>query len=203
MSRLGCECPEPGYCYTIEHGDNVKAYNELDSHEHLLFCSKTDDGENLSPDFLKKLFEANAINESTWSGDNVEEQLTESYEQQLYDLKHDVYSKSEEYVSFEIDKYQAWAEDQVYSLENEVIALRKEDEALKRQIRKERNAKLKLELQENEAKIAKQLRQKQRQLFDMEDECADKVDAMTVKLRVAMTNHYDTSTFMRFRWHIK
>ncbi len=65
------------------------------------------------------------------------------------------------------------------------------------------NAKLKLELQENEAKIAKQLRQKQRQLFDMEDECADKVDAMTVKLRVAMTNHYDTSTFMRFRWHIK
>ena len=181
----------------------VKAYNELDSHEHLLFCSKTDDGENLSPDFLKKLFEANAINESKWFGDNVEEQLTESYEQQLYDLKHDVYSRSEEYVSFEIDKYQAWAEDQVYSLENEVIALRKEDEALKRQIRKERNAKLKLELQENEAKIAKQLRQKQRQLFDMEDECADKVDAMTVKLKVAMTNHYDTSTFMRFRWHIK
>ena len=41
------------------------------------------------------------------------------------------------------------------------------------------------------------------QLFDMEDECADKVDAMTVKLRVAMTNHYDTSTFIRFRWHIK
>ena len=97
----------------------------------------------------------------------------------MYDLKHDVYSRSEEYVSFEIDKYQAWAEDQVYSLENEVIALRKEDEALKRQIRKERNAKLKFELQENEAKIAKQL------------------------LRVAMTNHYDTSTFMRFRWHIK
>jgi hypothetical protein len=149
------------------------------------------------------LFEANAINESKWFGDNVEEQLTESYEQQLYDLKHDVYSRSEEYVSFEIDKYQAWAEDQVYSPENEVIALRKEDEALKRQIRKERNAKLKLELQENEAKIAKQLRQKQRQLFDLEDECADKVDAMTVKLRVAMTNHYDTSIFMRFRWHIK
>lgn len=21
MARLGCECPEPGYCYTIEHGD--------------------------------------------------------------------------------------------------------------------------------------------------------------------------------------
>ena len=20
FSRLGCECPEPGYCYTIEHG---------------------------------------------------------------------------------------------------------------------------------------------------------------------------------------
>lgn len=20
MAHLGCECPEPGYCYTIEHG---------------------------------------------------------------------------------------------------------------------------------------------------------------------------------------
>lgn len=57
--------------------------------------------------------------------------MSKEYEQHLYELKQDVYSKSEEYVSFEIDKYQAWAEDQVYSLENEVIALRKEDEALK------------------------------------------------------------------------
>ena len=85
------------------------------------------------------------------------------------------------------------AEDQVYSLENEVIVLRKEDEALKRQFVKKEMQNWNLELQENEAKIAKQLRQKQRQLFDMEDECADKVDAMTVKLRVAMTN---------LLWHI-
>lgn len=181
----------------------VKAYNEHDSHEQLLFCGRTDNGECLSQDFIKKLLEANPISEDKWNGDNAENSLFEEYENHLYELKQDVYNKSEEYVNFEIDKYQAWAEDQVYSLENEVIALRKEDEALKKQIRKERNAKLKLELQENESKIAKQLRQKQRLLFDMEDECADKVDAMTVKLRVAMTNHYDTSTLMRFRWHIK
>ena len=181
----------------------VKAYNEHDSHEQLLFCARTDNGESLSQDFVKKLLETNPLSETKWNGDIAEASLSKEYEQHLYELKQDVYSKSEEYVSFEIDKYQAWAEDQVYSLENEVIALRKEDDALKRQIRKERNAKFKLELQENEAKIAKQLRQKQRQLFDMEDECADKVDAMTVKLRVAMTNHYDTSTFIRFRWHIK
>lgn len=181
----------------------VKAYNELDSHEHLLFCSRSDDGENLSADFLKKLLETNVISESTWSCEDSEELTKDEFDKQLYELKHDVYSRSEEYVSFEIDKYQAWAEDQLYSLENEVIALRKEDEALKRQIRKERNAKIKLELQENEAKIAKQLRQKQRLLFEQEDECADKVDAMTIKLRVAMTNHYDSSIFFKFRWHIK
>ena len=180
----------------------VKAYNEHDSHEQLLFCGRTDNGESLSQDFVKKLLETNPVLERSWDGGDAESSLSQEYEQQLYNLKQDVNSKSEEYVSFEIDKYQAWAEDQVYSLENEVIALRKEDEALKRQIRKERNAKLKLEFQENEAKIAKQLRQKQRQLFDMEDECADKVDAMTVKLRAAMANQYDSSVFFKFRWHI-
>lgn len=25
MARLGCECPEPGYCYTVEHG----GYNKV------------------------------------------------------------------------------------------------------------------------------------------------------------------------------
>lgn len=181
----------------------IKAYNDHDSHEQLLFCSRTDNGETPPPDFAKKILEANPISEAQWNGREAEILLSGDFESQFKELKQEVSSKSEEYVSVEIDKYQAWAEDQVYSLENEVITLRKEDDALKRQIRKERNAKIKLELQENEAKIAKQLRHKQRQLFDMQDECADKVDALTVKLRDAMTNHYESSVFFRFRWCIR
>lgn len=181
----------------------VKTYNEYDFHEHLLFCARTDDGESLSPEFVKKILETNAVSEEKWSGENTQIILQSDLDKCLYELKQEIGSRTEEYVSFEIDKYQAWAEDQVYSLENEVIALRKEDESLKKQIRKERDAKVKLDLQENQAKISKYLRQKQRQLYDMQDECADKVDEMTEKLRVAMTNNYEVSSFAKFRWYIE
>ena len=180
----------------------VNAYNKHDSQEHLLFCGETDDGIILSSDFIKKILETKVVKNNGWIGCEMDEKLNEDFNKQLYELKKTVYSQSEEYVNFEIDKFQAWAEDQVYSLENEVISLRKEDQSLKRQIRKERNAKTKLELQEQEAKIAKLLRQRQRQLFDMEDECTDKVDQMTYKLRISMTYKYDVSPFIKFKWHI-
>lgn len=180
----------------------VNVYNNIDSHEHLLFCSKTDDGEILPAEFLIKLLETNVIMEKIWFADDIDYLLKEAFEMQFCELKNDVSRKSESFVSLEIDKYQTWAEDQVYSLENEVIALRKEDESLKRKIRKERCVKLKLELQESESKIAKKLREKQRVLFDMEDECAKKVDLMIQHLKEVMYDHFEVSPFLKFKWHI-
>lgn len=181
----------------------VKISNEYDSQEKLLFCAKTDKGEILPNDFIIKLLDTNAISEISWNGNGVENKLLDEYQKQLEELEGDIDKKTEEYINFEIDKYQAWAEDQLYSLQNEVIILRKEEEALRRQIRKERNAKQKLELQEAQTKISRQLRQKQRQCFDMEDEWAEKIDELTSKLRKAMTNNFESSILFKFRWHIK
>jgi ERCC4-related helicase len=182
----------------------VKAYNKYDAQEELICCAMTDDGELLPTEFVTKLLETNATHANVWEdGQHVEDSLSGDFEEQLNKLKSKVTDQTEDFVSYEIDKYQAWAEDQVYALENEVIALRHEDEALKRQIRKERKASVKLQLQEEESKKAKMLRQKQRELYDRQDENEEKVDEMTRKLRHAMDNHYETEVLFRFRWTIK
>jgi ERCC4-related helicase len=182
----------------------VKAYNKYDAQEELICCAMTDDGELLPTEFVTKLLETDATHANVWEdGQHVEDSLSGDFEEQLNKLKSKVTDQTEDFVSYEIDKYQAWAEDQVYALENEVIALRHEDEALKRQIRKERKASVKLQLQEEESKKAKMLRQKQRELYNRQDENEEKVDEMTRKLRHAMDNHYETEVLFRFRWTIK
>jgi ERCC4-related helicase len=182
----------------------VRVYNKYDEHEHLICCARVDDGDILPVEFTEKLLDVDVLSASSSNmGKCIEDALSDEFEVQLNKLKLKVCNQTEEFVSYEIDKYQAWAEDQVYVLENEVIALRHEDDVLKRQIRKERNAGTKLKLQEEESRKARTLRQKQRELYDKQDENSEKVDEMTRKLRYAMDNHFEPEVMFRFRWSIQ
>ena len=78
----------------------------------------------------------------------------------------------------------------------------REHDALRRQIRKEHNASVKLELKKEENIKSKLLSKKRAQLYAMEDEYRDKVDAMTEKLQNEMKNELKSVTMFRFKWHI-
>ncbi|MBR5298689.1 MAG: MerR family transcriptional regulator [Bacteroidales bacterium] len=43
MSRLGCECPEPGYCYTIEHGGYKQENIDIEYCEKVTALGKDSD----------------------------------------------------------------------------------------------------------------------------------------------------------------
>ena len=43
MARLGCECPEPGYCYTIEHGGYRKENIDIEYCEQVAAMGKDSD----------------------------------------------------------------------------------------------------------------------------------------------------------------
>ena len=43
MSRLGCECPEPGYCYTVEHGDYRQENIDIEYCEKVAAMGKDSD----------------------------------------------------------------------------------------------------------------------------------------------------------------
>ena len=110
----------------------------------------------------------------------------------------DLSEKTNEYISFEIDKFESWSEDQVYKIQSEVIELRKQHEAIRRQIRKEKNARIKLTLKEQEVKLAKELRQKQQKFFEMQDQCADQVDKLTDRLRKSMESIVEHKLLFKF-----
>lgn len=179
----------------------VVSWNEHDSQEDLICCTKNDNNVSLPDDFVKALLQ---VEPNHYNIVNVREDssVASELEARLEKLKEDLSERTNEYIVFEIDKFESWAEDLIYKLQEEVIELRKEHENMKRQIRKERGAKVKLALKELEVKLARQLRLKQQELFEKQDDCDRQVDQLTEKLRKSMENQAKVELMFCFRWSI-
>lgn len=112
----------------------------------MIACAKTDGGEILPPEFVFKLLELDCLSQQNSSLATLDDIFKEEYEKQLNGYKFQVEERTNEYVDYEINKYEMWAEDQLVPLKKEVMELNKEHEALRRQIRKEHNASAKFNL---------------------------------------------------------
>ena len=181
----------------------VSSSNKYDSEEQLIACAQTDQGEILPPEFIFKLLELDCISDNSLSLDALDVAFMKEYEKQLNNYKLKIEERTNEYVDYEINKYEMWAEDQLVPLRKEVMELSREHDALRRQIRKEHNASTKLQLKKEENLKSKALNQKRAKLFQMEDEYNDKVDSMTSKLQSSMENQISSDVLFRFRWTIK
>ena len=180
----------------------VLSWNEHDSQEDIICCTKNDVGTCLPDDFVKALLQVVPVSYRPISM-NDEASVWEELEAKLTKLKESLSERTNEYIVFEIDKFESWSEDVIFKLQEEVIVLRKEHETIKRQIRKERVARTKLALKEQEVKIARLLRLKQQELFEKQDDCDRQVDELTEKLRKSMENQTKIELMICFKWTIQ
>lgn len=177
--------------------------NEYDSEEYLIGCAKTDNGEKLPKDFVFKLLEIGCVDETETKLDALDDIFKADYDNQLSENQRVIEERTNIYVDYEINKYEMWADDQLVPLQKEVMELSREHDALRRQIRKEHNATVKLQLKKDEMQMSRLLSQKRAKMYAMEDEYRDKVDKMTDKLQNAMNNVIHSEVMFRFRWHIR
>lgn len=180
----------------------VSASNEYDAEEQLIACAKTDGGDVLPFEFVFKLLELDCVRQQEINLDSLEVMFKEEYAKQYNEYSSKIEERTNEYVDYEINKYEMWAEDQLVPLRKEVMELSQEYDAIRRQIRKEHNAAAKLQLKKEENQKAKILKQKRVKLYQMEDEYSYKVDSMTERLQMSMENDINSELYFKFRWTI-
>lgn len=182
----------------------VKTENEYDSCENLIFCPLTVDGSQLPEDFGVKLLELPTIGtEDVKIPNEINEKFEAFYKTLEEDYKSCVQKKAENYANYEIEKFEAWANDQIVPVQDEVIALRKEKDSIHKLIRKEHNVKAKLELQRKELDLSSKMKKKQLQLFKMQDDYEKKVDEITKKLLASLENNLESTVMFKLKWKIK
>lgn len=181
----------------------ITSDNAYDYCEDIIFSVVTDNGEVLPDDFGMKLMELpckiyRETDLSLFHASNIKELISTQYSAFV--------NKTEKntgiFINAEIDKFQAWAEDQTFNLNNEVILLRKEGDSIKRQLRKETNHQVRLELLDSSNRIEKEYKTKQRRLFSLQDEYEQKVDELVDKLKKKMKSNYLIKPFFKIRWSI-
>ncbi len=182
---------------------NIRSTNEYDSEEHLIACAQDDNGVLLPQQFVFKLLEIDCVESKNIHLPAINELLKRNIEEQLSELQINIDNKTNEFVDFEITKYEMWADDQLVPLRKEVMEISRDCDALRRQIRKEHNATTKIQLKRVENQKSRLLNQKRSKLLLMEDEYSDKVDKMTDRLQASMENNISSELLFRFRWTIK
>lgn len=181
----------------------VSCENEFDSEEQIISCARTNVGKVLPPEFVSKLLELDCLSVKVTKLDSFDESFKVDYERQLNSYRVAINDRTNEYVNYEINKYELWADDQLVPLRNEVAELSREHDSLRRLIRKEHNATEKVRLKKQVNLMAKELLRKRNSLYQMEDDYMDKVDDMTNKLQKSMLNTITSSIMFRFKWTIK
>ena len=102
------------------------ASNAHDNEEELLICGISDNGELTPDDFGKKILELDVISENeALIPSDVTKELNAAFKDILSEYKKDLAERMQTYLNAEIDKLYAWADDNMYPLEDEVISLRK------------------------------------------------------------------------------
>lgn len=180
----------------------ITSSNEYDSEEYLIGCAKTDNGEKLPKEFVFKLLEIGCADVTETKLDALDDIFKADYDNQLSENQRVIEERTNQYVDYEINKYEMWADDQLVPLQKEVMELSREHDALRRQIRKEHNATVKLQLKKEEMQMSRNLNQKRARMYALEDEYKDKVDEMTEKLQKEVNIKIHSEVMFRFKWHI-
>lgn len=188
---------QSGYCI----GYRISAQSQCDKEEELVICGISDEGEIVPDDFGRKLLELDAISEKNCTiGDDIKKTLGSCFSDELEKYKENLAQKSQDYLNIEIDNLYAWADENLYPLEEEVGRIRKSLEANRRLAKKAKSASERLALKKEETELRRKLAMKMEEcekLRDYYDNQSEKqIKAMEAALKSSVT---EEMAFM-FRW---
>lgn len=189
-----------GYCKAYK----VTSFNQYDGEDRILFCSIDDAGNVLPEEFGRKLLELSTLeykqsNVPTY----IDGLLNDKFKPVLESYKEKMENRSNLFVNEELDKLQEWSQEQITPLEDEIRLLDKVVRDLKNAARKERNARVRLELMKNWKNQNQLLARKREQLQAWRKEFDDLVDRKFNDLSQALDNSIDISNLFKFRWTLK
>lgn len=191
---------QSGYCI----GYKIKAESQCDQEEQFIMCGIADSGEIVPDDFGRKLMELKALSQKECSiSEDVRVTLSSRFASELERYKEELAQRSQEYLNMEIDNLYAWADENLYPMEEEVGRIRKALEANRRMVKKVRTTIERFELKKEETTLRKKLTEKMEECEKMRDyydsQSEQQIKAMEKALESCVTEKIE----FVFRWTLK
>ncbi|MDO4682398.1 MAG: SNF2-related protein [Lautropia sp.] len=175
----------------------------LDSADLLLFSARTDQGEPLDQDICEKLLSVQASGKARPLTEPVPVELMADHRQAVAASIAEVLERHQRLFEDERDKLEQWAEDKLLAAEEAMRTTRARINQLKRDARKATTVSEQADIQRALAEQERKRKRQREALYDVEDEIAERRDAMIEALQARLTQTTQTDTLFTLRWRVE
>ena len=188
---------QSGYCI----GYRISAANAHDNEEELLICGVTEDGEFTPDDFGKKLLELDVVSERPEAiPSEVCTALNNAFKDSLRTYEKELAAKMQAYLTAEMDKLEAWADDNMYTLEESVISLRRQLKALRRTARRITSSAEKIALKKEELELNRKIREAEQKCNEARDYYERESEKQIASLEKSLANSVASEQMFILHW---
>tara|TARA_E500000318_G_scaffold55118_1_gene51264 strand:+ start:2059 stop:4920 length:2862 start_codon:yes stop_codon:yes gene_type:complete len=177
------------------------SFSGFDEQDHILFAAKTDDGQDIEPDIIRRLFEMPSRQADGEIG-NERARLDSVLAQREQDVIETLKRQNAQWFADESQKLEKWAEDKVFAAEKELKDAKVRILELKREARSagspEQQHRIQTQIQEQE-KSKRRLRQR---IFEVEDEIIEERDRMISDLEARLQQDISKQELFAVRWTV-
>lgn len=175
----------------------------LDTSDLLLFSARTDQGEALDQDACEKLLSVQASGRVKALTQRAPASLLADHEQCVAASIAGVLERHQRLFEDERDKLERWAEDKLLAAEEAMRATRARINQLKRDARKATTVSEQADIQRALAEQERKRKRQREALYDVEDEIAERRDAMIEALQARLKQTTQTDTLFTLRWRVE
>ena len=177
------------------------SFSGFDEQDHLLLAAKTDDGEEIEPAVIRRLFEMPCSNDNTAlaSLQNNLEGILVSRECEVIEKLKDQQSH---WFAEESQKLEKWADDRVFAAEKELKDAKARILDLKREARSTQSPEEQHRIQTQIQELEKSKRRLRQRIFEVEDDIIEQRDRMIADLEARLKQDISTRDLFTIRWSV-
>lgn len=177
--------------------------DSFDREEYLLFSAFTDDGKNLDQESCEKLFHCSGTvvaaavtdNKTTWHLEAEAERHIRATVNRSLETNNLHFQQARE-------QLERWADDMVVAAEKELQDTKEQIKVLTRQTRQAPTLEEQRVLLEKTRELEAKKRRQRQQIFEVEDQIAEKRDRLIDQLEARMTQKSKTESLFTLRWQV-
>ena len=171
--------------------------------EHLVGVALDSEGNLLPQDFVSKLMLLSAYSEGEESEVRHQDSLEHQIQNAVRRLELDINERSKKFISEESEKISRWADEQTFTLEQELLDVKRRIKEKERVFNTEREAPTRLELQKDIQTLQRLMKQKRQALFVLEDEIDERRQQLIQQIEASLNQTFIEEKLFTINWTIK
>jgi len=177
------------------------SFSGFDEQDHILLAARTDDGRDIDPDIVRRLFEMPCRQADGEIGHD-RALLDPILAQREQDVIEALKRQNAQWFSEESRKLEKWAEDKVFAAEKELQDAKARILELKREARSAESPEQQHRIQTQIQELEKSKRRLRQRIFEVEDEIIEERDQMIADLEARLQQHISKQELFAVRWAV-